>query len=116
MGVTNCSNEIQLVLGKKEWNVKPDKRMEAENPCIWMRTGVTKFKNCNNSFDCITCKYDKAMAKKGSWQDSMRLLGGMDRICRHTLTGQIDGRRCAYNYKCASCDFDQLFEDTYLNK
>ena len=111
------TEEICVVLGKKQWAIKPDRRMEAENPCLWMTSGVTKFKNCTNEFDCITCKYDKAMAKKAStgkqmtWQDSMRRFGDMDRTCRHTLTNRIDGRICAINYDCSKCDFDQMFED-----
>ena len=102
---------ISLVIGRKEWKVRPDERSGPDNPCLWMQTGVTKFKDCKNDFDCITCKYDKAMGSKNSWQDTMRMRGGMDRTCRHTLTGQYMGRRCAINYECGKCEFDQYFED-----
>ena len=46
----------------------------------------------------------------------MRLRGGMDRTCRHTLTGRIEGRRCAINYECGKCEFDQLFEDVLIHQ
>ena len=105
------NEEICVVLGKQNWVIKPDKRMKPENPCLWMQSGVVKFKECKNDFDCITCKYDNAMGKKKSWQDAMRMRGSMDRTCRHTLTGQIEGRVCAINYECSKCDFDQMFED-----
>ena len=105
------SEEICVVLGKQNWVIKPDKRMKPENPCLWMQSGVVKFKECKNDFDCITCKYDNAMGKKKSWQDAMRMRGSMDRTCRHTFKGQIEGRVCSINYDCSKCDFDQMFED-----
>lgn len=91
-----------------------------ENNCIWMQSGVVKIKRCDNDYDCMTCKYDKAMMKKASkgkiitWQDSMRKRGDMDRTCRHTLTNRIDNRNCALNYQCGSCEFDQVFEDVMV--
>jgi glycine cleavage system H lipoate-binding protein len=111
--------EIQAVLGGQVWMVKPEKRAEATHPCLWMQAGVANFKNCNNYYDCNTCKYDLGMYKqveKGkqmSWQDAMRRLPDMDRACRHSLTHRIGHRLCAYNYECASCDFDQFFEDVW---
>ena len=114
--------EIQAVLGGQVWMVKPEKRAEATHPCLWMQAGVTNFKNCNNYYDCNTCKYDLGMHKqveKGkqmSWQDAMRRVPDMDRVCRHSLTERIGHRLCAYNYECASCDFDQFFEDVWAAK
>ena len=29
-----------------------------------MQAGVTKFKNCNNFFDCTTCKFDLGMKRQ----------------------------------------------------
>jgi len=40
----------------------------------------------------------------------------MDRICRHSLTGRIAKRACAYDYNCSTCDFDQFFEDVWSVK
>jgi len=114
--------EIQAVLGGQVWMVKPEKRAEATHPCLWMQAGVAKFKNCNNYYDCNTCKYDLGMHKqveKGkqmSWQDAMRRVPDMDRVCRHSLTERIGHRLCAYNHECASCDFDQFFEDVWAAK
>jgi glycine cleavage system H lipoate-binding protein len=89
---------IGTVLGGQVWMVKPDKRAETANPCIWMQAGVVEFKNCNNFGDCTTCKYDLGMRKKVdqgrqiSWQDAMRTREGLDRICRHSLTHRIEKR------------------------
>jgi glycine cleavage system H lipoate-binding protein len=87
-----------------------------------MQAGVAKFKSCNNFFDCATCAYDQAMMKKAeqgkqlSWQDAMRLRPALERICRHSLTGRMGSRACAYDYHCETCDFDQLFEDVWTAK
>jgi len=114
--------EIGSVIGGQVWMVKPDKKAKAANPCLWMQAGVVKFKNCDNYYDCTTCKYDRAMgqkAAKGSqmtWQGAMKLRPDMDRVCRHSLTNRIDRRTCAYDYECATCDFDQFFEDVWTTK
>ena len=115
-------NEIGAVMGGQVWMVKPDKKAKAANPCLWMQAGVVKFKNCDNYYDCTTCKYDSAMGHKAAkgkqltWQAAMRLRPDMDRVCRHSLTQRIDTRICAYDYECGKCDFDQYFEDVWTTK
>lgn len=97
------------------WQAKNDKK---ERPCIWMQSGVVAKKNCNNFYDCTSCKYDNAMEKQAAtgkhitWQQAMRLRSGNERTCRHALTGRADHRICPMNYNCSRCDFDQMFEDT----
>jgi len=114
--------EIGSVIGGQVWMVKPDNKAKAANPCLWMQAGVAKFKNCDNYYDCTTCKYDHAMGQKAangkqmSWQGAMKLRSDMDRVCRHSLTNRIDRRTCAYDYECATCDFDQFFEDVWTTK
>ena len=51
-------SEIGTVLGGQVWMVKPDKDAKTANPCVWMQAGIVEFKNCNNFYDCTTCKYD----------------------------------------------------------
>ncbi len=115
-------NEIGAVLGGQVWMVKPDEKAKIVNPCLWMQAGVVNFKNCNNFYDCTTCKYDLGMEKsveKGkniSWQDAMRRRPELDRICRHSLTNRIAKRACAYDFECSTCDFDQFFEDVWTTK
>ena len=108
---------IDAVLGGQVWRIKPDEQAKAENPCLWMQAGVVKFKTCTNFYDCTTCKYDHAMHKKAaegkqlSWQEAMRRQPDLHRVCRHSLTKRIPSRICPYHYECASCEFDQYFED-----
>jgi len=115
-------HEIGAVLGGQVWMVKPDKKALTSNPCIWMQAGVVGFKNCNNFYDCTSCKYDLGMLKRVesgrqiSWQDTMRKQPSLERICRHSMTSRIEKRACAYNYECSTCDFDQFFEDVWVTK
>lgn len=119
---TEAGHELAAVLGGQVWMVTPDKTAEYKNPCLWMQSGAVKFKDCNHYYDCSTCKYDKGMLKqveKGkqmSWQNAMRRLPEIHRVCRHTLTGRIQNRLCAYDYQCGTCDFDQFFEDVWSLK
>ncbi|UCG04835.1 MAG: glycine cleavage system protein H [Desulfobacterales bacterium] len=114
--------EIGAVMGGQVWMIKPDQKAKAAHPCLWMQTGVVKFKNCDNYYDCTTCKYDHAMGQKATkgrqltWQESMRRRPAMDRVCRHSLTQRINTRICAYDYECSKCDFDQYFEDVWTTK
>jgi glycine cleavage system H lipoate-binding protein/uncharacterized CHY-type Zn-finger protein len=113
---------IDTVLGGQVWLIKPDKEARVPNPCLWMQAGVVDHKNCNNYYDCATCKYDFGMhlqvekGKQVSWQDAMRTRPALERVCRHSLTNRISKRACAYDYQCASCDFDQFFEDIWTPK
>lgn len=114
--------EIGSVLGGQVWLVKPDKEAQAENTCLWMAAGVVEFKNCNNFYDCVTCRYDQGMLKQvekgktASWQDAMRRRPDLERVCRHSLTSRIPRRLCAFDFRCATCDFDQFFEDVWAPK
>ncbi|MFH1985770.1 MAG: glycine cleavage system protein H [Pseudomonadota bacterium] len=108
---------IGAVLGGHVWRVTPDETRTLAHPCLWTRAGVVKNKNCSNYYDCTACRYDQGMQRKVAtgkqmrWQDAMRLRADKDRICRHSLTGRIDARACAYDYRCERCDFDQALED-----
>ncbi|SLM33045.1 conserved hypothetical protein [Desulfamplus magnetovallimortis] len=110
------NRDFQGMLGNQVWALTSDKKDQSK-PCIWMSSGAVAKKQCNNYFDCTSCKYDSAMeqrvadGKQISWQNSMRKRESMERTCRHSLTMRIAPRVCAYNYNCSSCDFDQYFED-----
>jgi len=113
---------IGSVLGGQVWVIQPDKKSLPENPCLWMQAGAVKFKTCNNYYDCTSCRYDHAMqnkvsqGKQVSWQDAMRRQPALARTCRHSLTGRIGQRSCAYDFHCEKCDFDQYFEDVLAAK
>jgi glycine cleavage system H lipoate-binding protein len=118
-GRRGAGEGIDSVLGGQAWTVKPDRDAATQHPCIWMQAGVVGFKNCNNFYDCTRCKYDRGMqtqvakGKQISWQEAMRRHPDLQRLCRHSLTGRIASRACAYDYQCGHCDFDQYFEEVW---
>jgi glycine cleavage system H lipoate-binding protein len=97
-----------------------------EDQCIWMKAGVVNFRECDNSFDCNSCPFDKGMRKAmgisedhtteqvaPKWSEYLRKnYAGASRPCRHALTGRIDAPKvCAMNYECYHCAFDQMLDD-----
>lgn len=105
-----------------------------EEKCIWMEAGVIDYKLCNYYYNCSACPFDKAMkqvadrnaaisrqglepsGKKAhiiSWQEKMKKRPGLQRECRHTLTGRTSFRLCPYEFECHKCEFDQMLEDSW---
>jgi glycine cleavage system H lipoate-binding protein len=105
-----------------------------EEKCIWMEAGVIDYKLCNYYYNCNACPFDKAMKQaadknvatrlqglepKGkkaniiSWQEKMKKRPGLQRECRHSLTGRTSFRLCPYEYECSTCEFDQMLEDSW---
>lgn len=105
-----------------------------EKKCIWMEAGVIDYKLCTNHYNCHVCAFDKAMketadknaearrlglpgdSKKANiveWREKMKHRQGLDRKCRHTLTGRAPIRLCPYDYECSNCAFDQMLEDSF---
>ncbi|WP_212636808.1 glycine cleavage system protein H [Desulfacinum hydrothermale] len=87
-------------------------------------------KYCNNHYDCHSCAFDKAMARKAQsssntnrdpagetrterilWPQRMQEKTWGQRRCRHTLSGRSTWRLCPYNYECFRCPYDQMLED-----
>ena len=105
-----------------------------EGPCIWMQAKVVKKKNCAREYDCLDCRFDKAMqrtaeknrrltkagrttaGKQGKiifWKDKLKKLSSARQPCIHHMKGQIEFRACHNAYNCNNCDFDQYFYDQY---
>ena len=104
----------------------------AEDECIWMKAKVVDFKLCDRNYDCITCTFDKSMAKivsqnrkqrelglapmtkrdrMKSWREHFNALDSSQRQCRHMLSGRVDYKICPNAFECHSCEFDQLIEN-----
>lgn len=104
-----------------------------EDRCIWMEARVIDYKLCNNHYNCYTCAFDKAMKENAdrnaqarmegaaptgkkahivSWQERMKKSSGLNRQCRHSLTGRAPVRLCPNHFDCYNCEFDQMLEDS----
>ncbi|MFP3870753.1 MAG: glycine cleavage system protein H [Syntrophobacteria bacterium] len=99
-----------------------------ENECIWMKAGVIDFKLCDQAYDCIHCRFDKAMARavgkkkvlkvkkqQESWRDRMRRKHAEERECRHMLSGRVQYKICSNDFRCDVCEFDQSLEEIELS-
>lgn len=111
-----------------------EKRLADNSPCIWMQAGVVLKKRCKMDYDCVACRFDKAMrrlaaeneknralgiqapTKRGSivfWRDPLMELPPWKRPCLHHLKKRIEFRSCTNEYRCENCEFDQYFYDEY---
>jgi glycine cleavage system H lipoate-binding protein len=102
--------------------------------CIWMEAGVIDYKLCSNYYNCHSCAFDRAMKEASDrntasrparadadssrnrivdWREKMKQRQGMERKCRHSLSGRAPIRLCPYDYECTSCAFDQMLEDAF---
>lgn len=93
-----------------------------ENHCVWMKAGVVNFKLCENAYDCLSCPFDKAMSKSVarqpqavvSWREEMKGKEYNQRECRHMLTGRVQYHFCSNGYRCNTCEYDQMLDESDL--
>ena len=116
-------------------SIRLDNRLiNKRNPCIWMQAGVVHSRFCNSGYNCIECRFDRAMRRvsdenrklkeqgrtpKGRrgkivfWKERLKELPPWKRPCIHHMKGCINFRACTNEYKCNNCEFDQYFYDHY---
>ncbi|MBN2418847.1 MAG: hypothetical protein JXL81_05635 [Deltaproteobacteria bacterium] len=104
------------------------------SPCIWEQAGVVRKKECNKSYFCAECNFDRIMkhvakenrdlklagrtpaGRRGSiisWKEKLNSMPLSKRPCIHHMKGRIEFRSCTNEYRCANCDFDQYFNDQF---
>lgn len=103
-------------------------------PCIWMQAGVVRKKQCHTDYDCLACRFDKALQrialenkhnrKNGLvssgrrkhivfWKEPLMEQPQWKRPCLHHMKRRISFRACTNEYRCDNCEFDQYFYDEY---
>jgi len=119
------------MISEKRKTVRKSKSIQGfnilEQECIWMKAGVINFKLCDQAYDCIQCNFDKAMTqalgktktqevkgKQESWKAQMRRRHADQRECRHMLSGRVEFKLCAKDYRCHICEFDQSLDEAEL--
>lgn len=104
------------------------------NNCLWMQAGIVKRKACSIEYNCVSCKFDRALCrvseenrrltetgktphgKRGEiifWKNRLNEMPVSKRPCIHSMKGYIDFRICTHEYHCSDCEFDQYFQDQY---
>ncbi len=100
--------------------------------CIWMQAGVVRRKECRQDYECVNCRFDRALqriadenrkifkaggtppGKRGRivyWKDNLKKLPPFRQPCLHSMKGGIGFRSCHNEYNCGKCEFDQFFLD-----
>ncbi len=99
----------------------PDERKE----CIWMRLGMVSYRLCTKNYDCLTCEFDQTMQDKmASWEapeldaalERFKELPGNQRLCLYAIKGYVSYRLCTHLFRCSTCEFGQMMEDTLQQK
>ncbi len=109
-------------------------RSAKPGPCLWMQAEIVKRKTCTIDYDCVSCKFDRAMCRVSEenrrlreegiapqgrrgkitfWKDRLNEMPVAQRPCIHSMKGYIDYRMCTNEYHCGDCEFDQYFQDQY---
>ena len=100
-----------------------------------MQAGVVRNKYCGNSYDCTTCRFDRAMVRAADenivmaekagnsygkrrknivhWIEKLKEMSLAKRPCIHHMKRRIEFKNCSHEYRCANCEFDQYFYDQY---
>ena len=117
-------------------STQTETKITRKNPdrCIWMQAGVVRRRLCRHGYDCIACRFDRALrcaarenrqirdqgrvpsgnqGKIVFWKDRLRDLPPTKRPCVHHMKGKIAFRACTNDYNCGNCEFDQFFYDQF---
>lgn len=116
-------------------SIRTESRIEREAPhCIWMQAGVVRRKYCREAYQCVSCRFDRALGKVAdenrkrglkvrgpgrkrsnliSWKEKLKERPPWKRPCIHHMKGRIEFRACTHEYRCGDCEFDQYFDDQY---
>lgn len=93
--------------------------------CVWAKMGVVSYRICTRDYDCLTCEFDQMMQEKIATGEASELdealerfkgLPATQRVCRYALKGDVSYRLCTRVFQCATCEFDQLMQDTLERK
>ena len=113
---------------KKESNKKVRKiRLNLEDECIWMKTGVVNLRLCDHDYDCYNCPFHEEMQntisakdtveieyRESGWVEhlSTRYQNAEEQPCRYASTGRIDAPKiCPLNYECFDCAFGRIMDE-----
>ncbi len=100
--------------------------------CIWVDAGVISYRLCTLNYQCERCSLHQALMdgpqlirpvdksiipqnmehRRGELKELFDKLPADARKCRYMLTGDVSYKLCINSFKCASCSFAQMMEDS----
>jgi len=123
-------------MSEKKTNEKKLEPM-ASGQCIWVDAGVISYRLCTLNYDCEHCSLHQALIdgpvqvptpsvpalnhketeeRRAEFDRLFHKLPAAARKCRYMLTGDVSYKLCVDQFKCASCSFGQMMEDTLADE
>ncbi len=100
--------------------------------CIWVDAGVISYRLCTLNYQCERCSLHQALMdgpqlirpmsgsvsvqdieqQREDFKDLFDKLPAGARKCRYMLRGDVSYKLCINSFKCSSCSFAQMMEDS----
>jgi glycine cleavage system H lipoate-binding protein len=116
---------------------KPTKKSKlipsSAGQCVWVNAGVISYRLCTLNYECERCSLHQALIdrpvlvppgaflapnrveieeRRAEFEEFLKTLPASARKCRYMLTGDISYKLCINSFKCATCSFGQMMEDS----
>ncbi|NOZ87655.1 MAG: hypothetical protein GXP49_15630 [Deltaproteobacteria bacterium] len=116
-------------------NIKNKKKLvkASSGQCIWVDAGVISYRLCTLNYECERCSLHQALIdspvlvqpgmsltldqaefeeRRAEFDKFFEKLPAEARKCRYMLTGDVSYKLCINSFRCASCSFQQMMEDS----
>ncbi len=101
--------------------------------CVWVDAGVISYRLCTLNYDCEHCSLHQALIdgpmliqpnvapgpsrteveeRRAEFYEFFEKLPASARKCRYMLSGDVSYKLCINAFRCATCSFGQMMEDS----
>jgi glycine cleavage system H lipoate-binding protein len=101
--------------------------------CVWVDAGVISYRLCTLNYECERCSLHQALVdgptlirpdalpspnraevedRRVEFENFINKLPASARKCRYMLTGDVSYKLCINAFRCATCSFGQMMEDS----
>jgi glycine cleavage system H lipoate-binding protein len=101
--------------------------------CVWAEAGVISYRLCTLNYQCERCSLHQALvdgpvvvqpppSPSVDWAQAEQQRDGLEKLfstlpasarkCRHMLTGDVSYKLCINVFRCVTCSFAQMMEDS----
>lgn len=105
----------------------------SQGQCIWVDAGVISYRLCTLNYQCERCSLHQALVdgpelvlpgasplidqaelekRQAEFDRLFKKLPAEARKCRYMLTGDVSYKLCIDSFRCASCTYGQMMEDS----
>jgi glycine cleavage system H lipoate-binding protein len=112
---------------------KPKLVAPSVGQCVWVDAGVLSYRLCTLNYECERCSLHQALTdgpvtvkpdsspapnlaelekQRAEFEKFFKKLPASARKCRYMLSGDVSYKLCIDAFKCATCSFNQMIEDS----